>query len=344
MFWPDNEPLPLPSQIRPPFAPGQHPPIMNTGNRGPVEHQPGDWYCGKCSYMVSTVEGIWNGALIRVCVIELEEAQGLPDLFPFCGRQWYASSLPLLDLLRLMRCPLADGVSAAVQAERINALMQLAGSTLATLQPGKQDSTPTSFDSNFGPGLDAQAPVQPRTLGLGLNLHPGVGHHSPTHTGLDPLGPMMTSFGSMNLSDRRASIGHAFGRTTPVRGSLRTRPSDAALRSSGAAGVPMRAVRGPDAALARLPDPAFTSRVAETGYPSLGSEASYAPIGSEVPCASRPSDARASDGQARSTLDAPTLTFGLASLGSRRVSAGNIWATGDGQTSQGLWPTYDLKI
>lgn len=307
MFWPDNEPLPLPSQIRPPFAPGQHPPIMNTGNRGPVEHQPGDWYCGKCSYM--------NWRRRKVC----------QTCFPFAEGN-------------------ADGVSAAVQAERINALMQLAGSTLATLQPGKQDSTPTSFDSNFGPGLDAQAPVQPRTLGLGLNLHPGVGHHAPTHTGLDPLGPMMTSFGSMNLSDRRASIGHAFGRTTPVRGSLRTRPSDAALRSSGAAGVPMRAVRGPDAALARLPDPAFTSRVAETGYPSLGSEASYAPIGSEVPCASRPSDARASDGQARSTLDAPTLTFGLASLGSRRVSAGNIWATGDGQTSQGLWPTYDLKI
>lgn len=91
MFWPDNEPLPLPSQIRPPFAPGQHPPIMNTGNRGPVEHQPGDWYCGKCSYMVSRLVGCcMRGADLGL--LELEEAQGLPDVLPLCGRKWYVFS------------------------------------------------------------------------------------------------------------------------------------------------------------------------------------------------------------------------------------------------------------
>ncbi|KAF8598709.1 hypothetical protein BDV93DRAFT_334246 [Ceratobasidium sp. AG-I] len=293
MFWPDNEPLPLPSQIRPPFAPGQHPPIMNTGNRGPVEHQPGDWFCGKCSYM--------NWRRRKVC----------QTCFPFAEGN-------------------ADSVSAATQAERINALVQLAGSTLATLEPfGNQDSTPTFDSAHF----DMQAPSPSRTLGLGLNLHPnsGVGHHATMHTvphahaGLDPLGPMMSSFSSMNLSDRRASVDHAFGRATPVRGGLRTRPSDAALRSSGAGG----SVRRSDAGLGRLSDAGFGSRASDA-FSARVPESGFAPIGSD---ARRPSDAdlRTSDA---------ALTFGLG----RRVSAANIWATGDGHASQGLWPTYELKV
>ncbi|CAE6465438.1 unnamed protein product [Rhizoctonia solani] len=88
MFWPDNEPLPQASQIRPPFAPGAHPPIMNTGNRGPVEHQPGDWYCGKCSYM--------NWRRRKVC----------QTCYPFADGN-------------------ADSVPASAQAERINMLAQM---------------------------------------------------------------------------------------------------------------------------------------------------------------------------------------------------------------------------
>ncbi|PVF96400.1 hypothetical protein CPB86DRAFT_762221 [Serendipita vermifera] len=60
MFWPDNEPLPLSSQVRPPTAilmalggiNGPPPPILNTGNKGPIDAQPGDWTCGKCDYLV----------------------------------------------------------------------------------------------------------------------------------------------------------------------------------------------------------------------------------------------------------------------------------------------------
>jgi len=60
MFWPDNEPLPMTSQIRPPAAvlmalggvQGPPPPILNTGNKGPIDAQPGDWTCGKCDYLV----------------------------------------------------------------------------------------------------------------------------------------------------------------------------------------------------------------------------------------------------------------------------------------------------
>ena len=64
MFWPDNEPLPDPGQCRPPgllcgFVAGNGsgplPPILNTGNKGPIESQPGDWTCRKCEYLVSWV-------------------------------------------------------------------------------------------------------------------------------------------------------------------------------------------------------------------------------------------------------------------------------------------------
>lgn len=52
MFWSFNEPLPDSGQIRPTLSVAlQHPPILNTGNRGPIEHQPGDWICKKCNYL-----------------------------------------------------------------------------------------------------------------------------------------------------------------------------------------------------------------------------------------------------------------------------------------------------
>ncbi|CDO74691.1 hypothetical protein BN946_scf184960.g5 [Trametes cinnabarina] len=51
MYWPDNEPLPEPCQIRPiDSALMTYPPIINTGNKGAAEKQPGDWICGKCNY------------------------------------------------------------------------------------------------------------------------------------------------------------------------------------------------------------------------------------------------------------------------------------------------------
>jgi hypothetical protein len=52
MFWSFNEPLPESGQIRPALSVAlQYPPILNTGNRGPIEHQPGDWICKKCNYL-----------------------------------------------------------------------------------------------------------------------------------------------------------------------------------------------------------------------------------------------------------------------------------------------------
>lgn len=46
MFWSFNEPFPQPGQIRPALSSDvQYPPILNTGNHGPIEKQQGDWCC-----------------------------------------------------------------------------------------------------------------------------------------------------------------------------------------------------------------------------------------------------------------------------------------------------------
>lgn len=49
--WPSGFRLPHPGEVRP-YAEGTvvHPPIMNTGNVGPIQAQVGDWHCGTCGY------------------------------------------------------------------------------------------------------------------------------------------------------------------------------------------------------------------------------------------------------------------------------------------------------
>ncbi|KAH9993017.1 hypothetical protein BJV77DRAFT_999637 [Russula vinacea] len=75
LFWPDNEPLPEQGQIRPNNAFGEpHPPILNTGNKGPIEHQPGDWVCKKCSYL--------NWRRRKVCQTCYPYAEGNGDSIP----------------------------------------------------------------------------------------------------------------------------------------------------------------------------------------------------------------------------------------------------------------------
>ncbi|KAF8731220.1 hypothetical protein AX14_005034 [Amanita brunnescens Koide BX004] len=72
MYWPDNEALPEQGQIRPGGLTGlNHPPILNTGNRGPISHQPGDWICKKCNYL--------NWRRRKVCQTCLPYAEGNGD-------------------------------------------------------------------------------------------------------------------------------------------------------------------------------------------------------------------------------------------------------------------------
>ncbi|PFH49995.1 hypothetical protein AMATHDRAFT_62011 [Amanita thiersii Skay4041] len=108
MYWPDNEPFPEQGQIRPNGLLGvPHPPILNTGNRGPISHQPGDWICKKCNYL--------NWRRRKVCQTCLPYAEGN-----------------------------GDSISAAVQAERIALLTsvlaqtQIAGSNSALKVPQPQ--------------------------------------------------------------------------------------------------------------------------------------------------------------------------------------------------------------
>ncbi|KAF9561600.1 hypothetical protein CPC08DRAFT_425076 [Agrocybe pediades] len=92
MYWPDNEPFPEQGQIRPSGLVGVAPPILNTGNRGPISHQPGDWICQKCNYL--------NWRRRKVCQTCLPYAEGN-----------------------------GDSISAAVQAERIALLTSVLSQT-----------------------------------------------------------------------------------------------------------------------------------------------------------------------------------------------------------------------
>ncbi|CAE6440210.1 unnamed protein product [Rhizoctonia solani] len=198
MFWPDNEPLPLASQIRPPFAPGAHPPIMNTGNRGPVEHQPGDWYCGKCNYM--------NWRRRKVC----------QTCYPFAEGN-------------------ADTVPAATQAERINMLAQMIGVDLtnsaepSSLGLNLSPTSPPPRTYSFPPKNNNTTSPDSLVSSFG-SMSLASASQSPSFNTL-PLNPPRAS-----MLDRRASVDHAIGSGRPPMTTthvLRTRQSDASLRLSG---------------------------------------------------------------------------------------------------------------
>ncbi|KAH7911787.1 hypothetical protein BJ138DRAFT_1135175 [Hygrophoropsis aurantiaca] len=99
MYWPDNEPYPEQGQIRPSGLMGvPQPPILNTGNRGPIEHQPGDWICLKCNYL--------NWRRRKVC----------QTCFPYAEGN-------------------GDSISAAVQAERIALLTSVLSQNQSASSP-----------------------------------------------------------------------------------------------------------------------------------------------------------------------------------------------------------------
>ncbi|CCM03229.1 uncharacterized protein FIBRA_05354 [Fibroporia radiculosa] len=100
MYWPDNEPLPEQGQIRPSGSVViTYPPIINTGNKGAAEKQPGDWICHKCHYL--------NWRRRKVC----------QTCFPYAEGN-------------------GDSISTAVQAERIALLENVLASQFErTMKP-----------------------------------------------------------------------------------------------------------------------------------------------------------------------------------------------------------------
>ncbi|KAJ7468586.1 hypothetical protein FB451DRAFT_1039368 [Mycena latifolia] len=115
MYWPDNEPFPEQGQIRPSGLMGvPQPPILNTGNRGPISHQPGDWICLKCNYL--------NWRRRKVCQTCLPYAEGN-----------------------------GDSISAAVQAERIALLTSvLAQTRLASPGPAPAPASAHPYPHPIG--------------------------------------------------------------------------------------------------------------------------------------------------------------------------------------------------
>ncbi|KAF9451331.1 hypothetical protein P691DRAFT_663483 [Macrolepiota fuliginosa MF-IS2] len=106
MWWPDNEPFPEQGQIRPNGLVGiPQPPILNTGNKGPISHQPGDWICKKCNYL--------NWRRRKVCQTCLPYAEGN-----------------------------GDSISAAVQAERIALLTSVLAQTELSPNSGEGNLIP----------------------------------------------------------------------------------------------------------------------------------------------------------------------------------------------------------
>ncbi|KAF9054179.1 hypothetical protein BJ165DRAFT_1399454 [Panaeolus papilionaceus] len=204
MYWPDNEPFPEQGQIRPSGLVGvAQPPILNTGNRGPISHQPGDWICQKCNYL--------NWRRRKVCQTCLPYAEGN-----------------------------GDSISAAVQAERIALLTsvlaqtQISGNIPTTPSVAPRTLTPPQIKKPFidltqpqnlysqPSNATSTAPQQPPVIGSNRSVHRSQSHYSlgsqfnaaapstgsinhhhllqPLHSQVPPFQPSVSPVGSRYLA------------------------------------------------------------------------------------------------------------------------------------------------
>ncbi|KAG7447299.1 uncharacterized protein BT62DRAFT_931141 [Guyanagaster necrorhizus] len=163
MYWPDNEPFPEQGQIRPSALVGiPQPPILNTGNRGPISHQPGDWICQKCNYL--------NWRRRKVCQTCLPYAEGN-----------------------------GDSISAAVQAERIALLTSVLAQTHDPIPVRSHSLTPPQAHRPF---INTSPPQHSRghvhrshsqfELGTQYNTYPI--YQTSGHRELHAPAPLLPSF------------------------------------------------------------------------------------------------------------------------------------------------------
>ncbi|TFK20433.1 hypothetical protein FA15DRAFT_696918 [Coprinopsis marcescibilis] len=191
MYWPDNEPLPEQGQIRPSNVVGvtylanlilcQQPPILNTGNRGPISHQPGDWICQKCNYLN------WRRrkcAFRRSLLETVSDAEGN-----------------------------GDSISAAVQAERIALLTQVLSQTHLAASNAPAPTTTT----NKGLRSHSLTPPQVRRTAGTLNTDSYSGQSVAMGGGGDSGKTLYRSMSHLNLGNHPTGTG-THSATTPVQG------------------------------------------------------------------------------------------------------------------------------
>ncbi|PCH43070.1 hypothetical protein WOLCODRAFT_121468 [Wolfiporia cocos MD-104 SS10] len=234
MYWPDNEPLPEQGQIRPlGSAVITYPPIINTGNKGAAEKQPGDWVCQKCHYH--------NWRRRKVCQTCYPYAEGN-----------------------------GDSISAAVQAERIALLENVLATqvdrtrrqgswppvlSLAPASAGMHSAPPSAGEmraplsplspvSPLGPA-PWQIEVRRTSLALAQDLRAPIyqtgGGHSSVHSNLSVaahgLNGHNNNFDSRSISNHGMSH-HSHGLSSAGLGSVYARELNALRPQPGATFLP----------------------------------------------------------------------------------------------------------
>ncbi|KAF8151194.1 hypothetical protein BJ912DRAFT_869510 [Pholiota molesta] len=150
MYWPDNEPFPEQGQIRPSCMAGIAPPILNTGNRGPISHVSFFFACmlttPKMAHSnratgsarsATTSTGVGGKCARRAYRVRVS---------PFLPSIWALEIVMLILISSSLLSSYAEGngdsISAAVQAERIALLTSVLSQT--SLNGGSTLDVPTS--------------------------------------------------------------------------------------------------------------------------------------------------------------------------------------------------------
>ncbi|KZV90202.1 hypothetical protein EXIGLDRAFT_126858 [Exidia glandulosa HHB12029] len=186
IFWPDNEPFPEQGQIRPPMASSVQPPILNTGNKGPIEHQPGDWICQRCEYH--------NWRRRKVCQTCFPFAEGNSDNVTTAAQQ---------DRINLLASLLAQQHAAAAAVQFTSPFSPTATNASAT--PVQQPLPPPPPPPYQLPIALPDASPKPYS-GLGFGAQPGSGIPTPPNEVLDLSGGHhMGAFGDLGHGRPSAS-------------------------------------------------------------------------------------------------------------------------------------------
>lgn len=228
MYWPDNEPFPEQGQIRPNGLVGlavrhpthlllnvdsrylQPPPILNTGNRGPISHvcSPSDIHEHALTYLYSNPAiGCVKNATISIGAAEKSARRVFPVSL-------FVISRNLVNISALDAEGNGDSISAAVQAERIALLTNVLAKTHRS-----HSMTPPQVHRPF---IRSSSPAQVQVhrsqshFDLGTQYHPiyqtsGHGHlHAPAPAPLLPsflqhspimLSPVSTSSADLSLDE-----------------------------------------------------------------------------------------------------------------------------------------------